>query len=142
MSLKDAIVARYELFAEIGAEYGLRCIMLHGSVAAGRESAQSDVDIALLPGSRGITYEDEAAIAHTLAALVGTYELDVHTVDTYKSSALLFHEAMQGIVLYEDEPGRADALRTYAWKLCIEARPLRTQRFARARAWLAQVTAV
>jgi predicted nucleotidyltransferase len=142
MSVIEVLQANKILFASIGVDYALRCIMLHGSASRGEERMNSDIDIALLPGARVVTYEDEAVILQRLVHLVPERKLDVHVVDTYKSSALLFYEVMQGLVLYEDEAGQAERLALYAWKLNIEAQPLREKRFAVASRWLAQTTSV
>jgi predicted nucleotidyltransferase len=129
--VRDTLLANAPFFAELAEKYQLRFVVLFGSVAKMRDSAHSDVDIAILPhDSENFTYALEECVANDIARY-----FNKRTDVTIASSAnpVLLHEMLEhGVPLFEEEKGLVATYRIYAWKLLVENRPVLQTRWAQA----------
>lgn len=120
-----------ETLARVAPKLGLRLVVMYGSVARGKSTAMSDIDIGVL-GAYPLSFEDEVTIGEAFAQAARLSKIEVKSL--HQVSPLFLHKVMrEGVVLYEDVAGRAQALRIYAWKLAVESKPLREASYARTR---------
>ena len=116
------------MFANIARAHRLCLIILYGSVARGTDTAMSDVDIGVM-GHSPLSHEDESVIAEETARALEIPQIEVRSL--HRTSPLFLHQVMNdGILLFADTPARPQELRLYAWKIAIETRRLREQRYA------------
>ena len=117
-----------DAFADIARAHRLRLIVLYGSVARGAETAMSDIDIGVL-GHSPLSHEDEAVIAEEMARVTALPRIEVKSL--HRTPPLFLYEVMnEGVVLFADSPTRAQGLRLYAWKMAVETRHMREERYA------------
>ena len=95
----------------------LRLAALFGSAAAGASRADSDVDVAVLPGPGGLDAVGEAALRARLTQAARA-DVDLIRLDEVTSTLLRWQIATTGVPLFEAEPGafarfRADAAAEY-----------------------------
>ncbi len=91
-----------QLLSRFCGQHGISLLLLFGSRAKGAERPDSDFDLAVLrdPGAN-----EEGNLLTEIMFLFGTGL--VHLVDLRHGDPLLnYHIAHDGLVLYEDEPGR------------------------------------
>jgi predicted nucleotidyltransferase len=95
----------------------LRLAVLFGSAAAGATRADSDLDVAILPGPGGLDAAGEAALRARLTR-AGRADVDLVRLDEVSSTLLRWQIATTGVALFEAQPGafarfRADAAAEY-----------------------------
>jgi predicted nucleotidyltransferase len=109
------LVARLQ--AALRSDPSIRLAVLFGSAAAGVSRADSDLDVAILPGSAGLDAACEAAL-HARLTRAGRADLDLIRLDESISTLLRWQIAITGVPLFEAQPGafarfRADAAAEY-----------------------------
>lgn len=128
---KFATLKMQQVFADIAKAHNLCLIILYGSVARGKETTMSDVDIGVM-GTEPLSHEDEAIIAEKIAHATGIAHIEVRRL--HQVSPLFLLQVMnEGIVLFADTRTRAQELRLYAWKLSAETKHMRDARFSKTR---------
>ena len=111
---------------KLAKEYDLSLVVLFGSQASGRTHSRSDFDLAILP-EKDLSAEDEWKIAETVSVFSGFRNIDIVNLKN-ASPSLLKNIIDGGKILYEKTPGLFSIERMRAFKLFIEARPLRLLR--------------
>lgn len=107
-------------------KYNLKLVVLFGSQASGRTHKQSDLDIAILSSSE-MSFDDEFLLSDGISSISGFKEVDVVNLKT-ASPSLLKSAIYGGKVIYEKYPGLFSLQRMRAFKIFIEAAPLRILR--------------
>jgi hypothetical protein len=100
----------------------LRLAVLHGSAAAGASRADSDVDIAILPGPGGLDAAAESALLARLARAGGA-DVDLVRLDAPLSTLLKWRIAITGVPLFESQPGEFARFRAEAASEYIDFAP-------------------
>ncbi len=120
---KDIFVSNLQ---KLAGKYSFSLVVLFGSQASGRTHPQSDLDLAILPETQMST-EREYKIAQEISSFSGFKDVDVVNLKN-ASPSLLKNIIKNGKVLYEKQPGIFSLERMRAFKLFVEARPLRILR--------------
>ncbi len=105
MSATPAILPTSEQLKPIAQKYGLRLVVLFGSVARGKTHAESDVDVGVL-SKRPITFNRRLKLWLELSRLFRA-EIDLAILN-HVNPVLGFAVARDGKLLFEDE--------TWAWE--------------------------
>ena len=132
MLTKDENLTR-GILAAINTEPGIRLVILFGSLAAGRERADSDLDLAIDAGHR-LTAEEKLALMNKLAEQTGRPVdlVDLHAVGEPLLGQILRH----GKRLLGGETCYADLIRRHLFDQA-DYLPYRTRILAeRRRAWI------
>lgn len=98
-------------------EFDLVLVVLYGSRATGH--ARPDSDVGVIRRSGLIPPELFLELLGKLEVATGLKDIDL--VDLRRAPPLLKHSAgTHGLALYEDEPGRFNLFKVYAWKLWLD----------------------
>jgi predicted nucleotidyltransferase len=104
---------------EVCREFDLALVVLYGSRARGYARPDSDSDVGVMRRSGLVPAEQILDLAVKLADATGLPNVDL--VDLRRAPPLLKHSAgTHGRALYEDEPGRFNLFKVYAWKLWLD----------------------
>lgn len=104
---------------EVCREFDLELVVLYGSRARGYARPDSDSDVGVVRRAGLVPAEQILDLAAKLADATGLPNIDV--VDLRRAPPLLKHSAgTHGRALYEDEPGRFNLFKVYAWKLWLD----------------------
>jgi predicted nucleotidyltransferase len=94
-------------------------VVLFGSRATGHAREGSDSDVGVLRRSGLVPAEQLLDLARRLSEATGLPDVDL--VDLRRAPPLLKHSAgTHGRALFEDEPGRFNLFKVYAWKLWLD----------------------
>jgi predicted nucleotidyltransferase len=101
-------------------EKGLQLVLLFGSMASGRATRQSDIDLAFLFDEP----VDNLALTNRVIRLLQTDKVDV--LDLRRTSPLLsFAGAKEGKLLYERTPGLFNSFCSLAFRRYIDTKKMR-----------------
>lgn len=104
---------------EVCREFDLVLVVLHGSRATGHARPDSDSDIGVLCRSGLVPAERFLDLLGKLEDVTGLRDIDL--VDLRRAPPLLKHSVgTHGRALYEDEPGRFNLFKVYAWKFWLD----------------------
>ena len=109
---------------EIGKKYGLKLLLLHGSVARGQARSGSDLDIAFLP-HRPLAFSQELELHGELAEIFGdsrSQELDVKSLR--RADPLFLYEVAKHSQLLYGDPTAYHEFRAYAFMNFFDSRDL------------------
>jgi len=102
-------------------EFDLVLVVLHGSRATGHARPDSDSDVGVLRRSGLVPHGRFLDLVGRLADATGLPDLDL--VDLRRAPPLLKQSAAaHGRALFEDEPGRFNLFKVWAWKLWLDDR--------------------
>jgi predicted nucleotidyltransferase len=105
--------------AEVCREFDLVLVVLHGSQARGHARPDSDSDVGVMRRSGLVPADRFLDLARRLGEATGLPNIDL--VDLRRAPPLLKHTAgTHGRALFEDEPGRFNLFKVYAWKLWLD----------------------
>ncbi len=100
-------------------EFDLVLVVIHGSRATGHARPNSDSDVGVLRRSGLVPPEQFLDLIGKLGEATGLPNVDL--VDLRRAPPLLKHSAgTHGRALFEDEPGRFNLFKVYAWKLWLD----------------------
>ena len=108
-----------EEVSEVARRFGVRLLALHGSRARGDHRQDSDWDFAFIPGPG----TDELGLGAALVRLLGTDAVDLCRLDT-AGGLLRFRVAREGVLLFEDRPGRWEGFVFEAARFWLDAGPI------------------
>lgn len=101
-------------------EEGLRLVLLFGSVAIGRESRRSDIDLGFLFDRPIDIYE----LTTRVIRLLRTDKVDV--IDLRLASPLLRYSAVRtGKVLFEQTPGLFNTFQSLTFRIYVDSQKMR-----------------
>jgi predicted nucleotidyltransferase len=113
MDERQISIPTKEVLAPIAKRFGLRLIVLFGSVARGKTNAESDVDLAVL-AMRLLTFEERLEVWSALSPL---FSVDVDlAVLNHADSLLGFEVACSGKVLFENKLYAWEDWKSYAFR--------------------------
>lgn len=109
MGSEATVLLHSQAFGQICREHGLELAVLFGSIAAGRPTAGSDVDLAVLLDPARVARGDShlrraaSALLKDLMHFLGTSEIDLVILN--RANPLLRHQvARTGVPLYQARP--------------------------------------
>ena len=102
-----------EMLAPIARQFGLRLIVLFGSVARRVANSESDVDLGIL-ANRPLNFDERLEIWSMLSPLFSA-EVDLAVLD-HASPILKFEVAAHGKVLFEKSPLSWENWKSYAFR--------------------------
>jgi uncharacterized protein len=104
---------------EVCRDFDLALVVLYGSRATGHARPDSDSDVGVMRRSGLVPSEQFLDLALKLEEATGLLNIDL--VDLRRAPPLLKHSAgTHGRALFEDEPGRFNLFKVYAWKLWLD----------------------
>ncbi len=104
---------------EVCRDFDLVLVVLHGSRARGYARPDSDSDVGVLRRSGLVPSEQFLDLLVRLEDATGLPNIDL--VDLRRAPPLLKHGVgTHGRSLFEDEPGRFNLFKVYAWKLWLD----------------------
>jgi predicted nucleotidyltransferase len=104
---------------EVCREFDLELVVLYGSRARGYARPDSDSDVGVMRRAGLVPAERILDLAVKIGEATGLPGIDL--VDLRRAPPLLKHSAgTHGRALYEDEPGRFNLFKVYAWKLWLD----------------------
>ncbi len=123
---------RTHLIKKLVATYGLQLLLLFGSRADGKESPDSDFDVAYL-GKTDLDLNREAKLITDLAPAFGSDNIDL--VNLRKAPPLLFYSITSKCqVIYQADDLIFPTMRAYSFKKYVETKPLRELQYERLKA--------
>jgi len=107
--------------SDVCRDFDLVLVVLFGSRATGHARPDSDSDVGVLRRSGLVPPDRFLELAARLGEETGLADVDL--VDLRRAPPLLKHSAgTHGRALFEDEPGRFNLFKVYAWKLWLDDR--------------------
>jgi len=116
---RERTIAAVTTLPDVCREFDLVLVVLYGSRARGYARPDSDSDVGVLRRSGLVPAERFLDLLGRLGEATGLPNIDL--VDLRRVPPLLKHSAgTHGRALFEDEPGRFNLFRVYAWKLWLD----------------------
>ena len=120
--------------ATIAKKYELALVVLFGSQATGHTHPMSDVDVGFI-ARKEIDYRESYGINRALACAFKN--TDIEEVNLRNVSPELKKQvAVEGILLYEENPSVFDLFKIHAFRSYMDTKPLRTYRDLRLKKFL------
>ncbi len=110
----DALGVSSEQLTRLAETYGIRLMLLHGSVASAQEHQDSDVDIAALFGDRNVGSSRMAELHSELQQLLPHREIDLVSLNA--ADPLFLKKITEKCRLLYGEPRELYSLKMYAFR--------------------------